>query len=96
MSGFIISLVAAIFVVIAAWLKYKSNLANQDRLRRELAEQKADSFKEGLKASQEASKAHEKVLIELVQNNISDERASELLSRPVTNPKIPSTKPTKT
>jgi len=72
-----ISIVLSLF---GWWLKWKLNQASKDRRRAEEAEKTAQDLREGLKSSYETNAAHEKAVVEILNPDLSDERASELLA----------------
>lgn len=83
-------------IALFGWFfKWKLNQAREDRRRREEAEKVAEDLAEGLRSNYRANTDHEKTIVEILSSDLSDERASELLSRPVDTGKVPGPATTK-
>lgn len=80
--GLIVCLSVAAFLF---YLKWKVNQVQQERFKREQAEETADAMRDALKSQQVASQTHETKTIEILRG-VSDARASELLSTPPESP----------
>lgn len=76
-------MVSAGLALFGWWFKWKLNQGREDRRRREEAEKRAEDLAEGLKANYRANADHEKTIVEILSPDLSDERASELLSLPI-------------
>lgn len=88
-----ISIAGLLLTGFGLWIKWRTSRTSEDRLRTEASESEADGLREGLKASHEASANDKKAIVEILDPDLTDERASELLSRPHSNPKVSGSAP---
>lgn len=84
-----ISILGLLLTGIGLWIKWRTSRTSEDRARAEQKDKEAQDLLEGLKATYAADRDNEKAIVEILDPNLSDDRASELLSTPPKAPKVP-------
>lgn len=90
MSLKIFTVIGWVITLVSVWLKYKLAQTKQDRLRREQAEKMALDLKKGLKSQYARAQERETKLV-AIAGGLSDDDASQLLSRDLNTPNLSGT-----
>ena len=86
---------SSIFSIIALFIRWKIAKSKEQKISLEVVEKENQSLNNQIESLYEIDKDHSEKLIEIAGDSVSDDRASQLLSRPIVYTKVSNSPTTK-